>query len=347
MSEPGAAGGPTRVVGVVGCGVTGRVVVQELASLAGVRVVVLDPDASAARAAARSPAVVVDHVDDMLVADVVALCHPEPHHPLAARLVDAGVGVVSLSGLVDDADELLGMHHRAIAARASLVVGAGMAPGLTGLIARHLGQQLHVIDELHVSVHGTGGPECARSHHEALGARALGWHDGRWIERPGGSGRELCWFPEPIGAHDCYRAALADPVLLHRAFPTAERISARISATRRDRLTARLPMLTPPHSGGNTGAVRVEVRGALEGGERSSVIAGASGRAERLAAAVAVAAVELILLGEVPFGASSPGDEGLASTDLLERACGHGVALQEFTGVARTPPAASSAPAVR
>ena len=26
----------------------------------------------------------------------------------------------------------------------------------------------------------------------------------------GGTGRELCWFPDPIGGRDCYRAALAD-----------------------------------------------------------------------------------------------------------------------------------------
>ena len=36
---------------------------------------------------------------------------------------------------------------------------------------------------------------------------------GEWTERPAGSGRELCWFPDPVGGVDCYRAALADAVL--------------------------------------------------------------------------------------------------------------------------------------
>ena len=39
-------------------------------------------------------------------------------------------------------------------------------------------------------------------------------------------------------------------------------ISARRSARRRDRFTARLPMLSPPHQEGGIGALRVEVRGA-------------------------------------------------------------------------------------
>ena len=90
--------------------------------------------------------------------------------------------------------------------------------------------QLAEVDEIHIAMHGTGGPACARQHHHALGSRGRGWHDGAWIERPGGSGRELVWFPEPIGPADCYRGALGDPLVLHRAFPAAERISARVSA---------------------------------------------------------------------------------------------------------------------
>ena len=68
-------------------------------------------------------------------------------------------------------------------------------------------------------------------------------------------------------------------------------ISARVSATRRDRLTARLPMLPPPHASGDLGSVRVEVRGALADGARHTVIAGASGATADLAAAVCAATV--------------------------------------------------------
>jgi hypothetical protein len=40
-----------------------------------------------------------------------------------------------------------------------------------------------------------------------------------------------------------------------------QRVTARVAATRRDRLTGRLPMLRRPHPEGVVGAVRIEVRG--------------------------------------------------------------------------------------
>ena len=67
---------------------------------------------------------------------------------------------------------------------ATLIVGAAMSPGLTGLLADHLWRQLHVAEEIHVATHGTAGPACAARHHDALGETAIGWHDGAWIERP-------------------------------------------------------------------------------------------------------------------------------------------------------------------
>ena len=78
----------------------------------------------------------------------------------------------------------------------------------------------------------------------------MDWTEGTPRRRAGGSGRELVWFPEPVGGADSYRAALADPLLLAPVFPGARRITARMAATRRDRLTSWLPMLRPPHPEG-------------------------------------------------------------------------------------------------
>ena len=174
------------------------------------------------------------------------------------------------------------------AAAGRLVVGAAASPGLTGLLARLAADELDTVDEIHVAFHGTGGPACARQHHAALGSLSRVWYDGTWQERPGGTGRELCWFPDPVGAHDCYRAALPDPLLLHRAFPEATRVTARMTATRRDRLTARLPMLRPPHPEALEGSVRVEVRGpAAEA--RGAVLLGVAAPLGTVAGAVAAA----------------------------------------------------------
>ena len=207
-------------------------------------------------------------------APVVVLAGGGPHAEAAATLVRRGVHVVSTSGAVDDVRALLDLDDDARLAGVTVVLGAAVSPGLSGLLARHVAGRLAGVDELHVAVHGTGGPACAREHHRSLRGWAIGWQDEHWIERPAGSGRELCWFPEPVGARDCYRAEMPDPWLLHRSFPGVERISARMSATRRDRFTARLPMLSPPHREGGIGALRVEARGHDGTGARQAHIIG-------------------------------------------------------------------------
>jgi hypothetical protein len=323
--------GPAPIVGLVGYGVCGRRIGTHLLRQA-TNVAIFDP------AGPGSPrgAVTVAHAADLAVTDVVALCHPHPHAQLAAEYLAQGVSVVSMSADVDDVRTLVELDDRARRGGAALIVGAAMSPGLSGLLIDHLWRQLHVAEEIHVATHGTAGPACAVQHHDALGDTAIGWHDGAWIERTGGSGRELNWFPEPIGAKDCYRAALPDPFLIQRMFPTVSRISARVSGTRRDRLTARFPMLTPPHAAGDIGAVRVEVRGAAADGARVTVIAGASGPTGNLAAAVAGACIEACLGGAVEPGVHLVGGSTSDAPALLRRAVELGVQLQEFTGVPRS-----------
>lgn len=268
---------------------------------------------------------------------IVVLTTPEPHGPLASDLLARGIHVVSTTGSLGDVRALLDLDDAARSGGAALVVGAAVSPGLSGLIARYLQRQLARGDELHVSVHGTAGPACAREHHQALAGWALGWHDGKWIERAAGSGRELCWFPEPVGAMDCYRAELADPLLLHRSFPDVDRISARQSATRRDRLTARLPMLSPPHAEGGIGALRVEVRGDESSGARATLVMGV---AELLGTATAAVAVAMV--GELVrrlwsdrhrSGVVTTSDVDLDLSQVLRDVVRHGVRLQAFTGV--------------
>jgi hypothetical protein len=320
------------IVGVVGSGVTGSRVVGHLVAQQ-VPVAVFDPDRGVA--ARRRGVVVLDSIDDLTVCDLVVLCQPAPHVDVAQHLVNHGTAVLSVSDDIDDLRSMLDLSSDVDQQETTLILGAGMAPGLSGLLARMLAAQLHTLDELHVATHGTAGPACARQHHQALGDTALGWHDHEWIEPPGGSGRDLVWFPEPIGAHDCYRAAMGDPLLLHRAFPQAGRITARMSATRRDRFTARLPMLTPPHASGSLGAVRVEARGAGPQGERITLIAGAAGHTGDLAAAVCAATALRLVRQDVPVGVHAVGDDSLQALDLLHHAAELGVRVQEFTGVAR------------
>jgi len=269
-------------------------------------------------------------------AGVVVLAMAGPHAATAADLVRAGAHVVSTSGSVEDVRDLLDLDDTARGTGATLVVGAAVSPGLSGLLARELVGRLAGCDELHISRHGTAGPACAREHHHALRGWAMGWRDGGWVERPAGSGRELCWFPEPVGARDCYRGELSDPMLLHRSFPQVERITARVSATRRDWFTARLPMLSPPHREGGIGALRVEARGWDSDGARVTHIVGIAELIGTAAAAVAAAFVDHVTSGTAPAGVVTTSDADLPTAFLLSAVARGGVRMQSFTGIPHT-----------
>jgi hypothetical protein len=319
-------------IGVAGHGVVGRRVVAQLAERPEVEEVLLlgspgpvHPATPKARA-----------VDERVLrteSSVVVLATPTPQQPLAAVLLGSGCNVVTTSDDCADVDALVHLERVALHGGRSLVVGAAASPGLTGLLARMAADELDTLDELHVAIHGTGGPACARQHHEALGDTSRIWYDGAWQERPGGTGRELYWFPDPIGAHDCYRAALPDPVLLHRAFPEASRITARLTATRRDRLTARLPMLRPPHPEAREGALRVEGRG-HSGTARDAVVLGVARPLGVVAAAVACAVAVAVASGKLPEGLVVLGDEQLPTRELVHEVAADGVAIHRFTGTA-------------
>jgi hypothetical protein len=288
-------------VGILGVGAVGARLARQLVSTDVDQVVLRDDSVSRAELVARSlgEAATVDRgaMTDPFEADIVVLAGPgRVQAAQAAALVRSGTDVVSTSDDIDDVRALLALDHEARERGVHLVVGASFAPGLTCVLAAHGAARLDRVDEIHVAKSGTGGPACARQHHRAVGRGALDWRDGGWEHRPGGSGRELCWFPDPIGAQDCYRAALPDALVLVPAFPGIRRVTARVSATRRDRLTARLPMLWPTHPEGGPGAVRVELRG-RRGDARDVVILGAMDRPAVAAGAVAAVAVQAVVGG--------------------------------------------------
>lgn len=311
------------LVGVVGDGVVGRRVARRLS--------------------AASPAIDIRRIDTRLIdlatdsdigsLDVVVLAHPGPHHSDARRFLQRGVSVVSVCDAVDDMRVLLDLDALAREHGATLVPGAGMATGLATLLARQLSSGLEMVDEVHIAIHGTAGPACARQHHRALAGTAIGVIDGVELTARAGTGRRLVWFPEPVGAYDCYRAELPSPLIVRRAFPDVERIQARMSANRRDRLTSRLPMLTRPHHEGGVGAVRVEVRGVDADGGRDCVVAGVAELVGTATAGTACAFVELLVDGSLTPGLVVPGAADLATERLLRSIERFGVRLQEFTGV--------------
>lgn len=325
---------------LVGAGAVGGRIARQLSSSGDIgRLVVVDVHARRAEAvvgAIGGDAHATTAWSPSLVGagDVVVLALPGGHRRFAKVALERGAHVVSTASAESEVRSLLAFHVEARERGCHVVVGAAFGPGLTCVLARHAAAAFDEVTEVHVAKAGTGGPACARAHHRALAGASIDWRNGAWGRRPGGSGRELCWFPEPVGGQDCYRANLPDALLLVPALLGVERVTARVAASRRDRLTSRLPMLRPPHPEGLMGAVRVEVRG-RRGAARDVVALGAVDRPAVAAGAVAAVAATWAVSGRL----AEPGSGGLASlvsdpVPFLQELARRGVKAAVFEGSA-------------
>ena len=306
--------GSGKKVGVIGLGTVGARVVRQLLAndtVDSIQMYDIKPDRAREVATTMqecTSAVGSPHDFDV---DVVVLCGAGGSHgSYANNAMLAGQHVVSVGDGMADIKDLLDLDAEARVRGLSVIVGAGFAPGLSCVLARHAARHFDGVEEIHVFKAGTGGPDCARQHHRALGGDAIDWRDGSYVDRRGRSGRELVWFPDPLGSRDCYRGALADALLLAPLFPGVERVTSRISATRRDRLTALLPMMRRPHADGGPGAIRVELRG-TQGNGRDVVVLGAVDHPSVAAATVAAVATDRVLDGRWEHR----GARGLAGVD--------------------------------
>jgi hypothetical protein len=323
---------------VVGAGAVGVRAARQLASTDGVdglRIIERDEAKGMAVADSLGPvASATGELDGQSFdgADVVLLATPSGHRRLAEAALARGAHVVSVSDDIDEVRALLALDAEARERALSVVVGAGFAPGLTCVLARLAAKGFETVEEIHVAKSGTAGPACARQHHRALRTEVLDWRAGAWVTRRGGSGRQLAYFPEPVGGLDCYRAAVPDALLLAPAFPGVRRVTGRMAASRRDRLTSRLPMLRPPHPEGVIGGVRVELRG-----RRASLpdvrVLGAVDRPGIAAGAVAAVAAAWAADGRL----TRPGAGGLAAlldepSPFLRELARRGVKAAVFEG---------------
>jgi hypothetical protein len=296
---------------VVGAGAVGARAARQLHATDGVEdLVVVDADRPRAQQVALSlgaPARAEPWAPALLeAADAVVIALPDDHRHVAEAALERRAHVVSVASSLVEAQSLLDLDAEARERELCVAVGAGFSPGLSCLLARHAAVGFTAVEEVHVAKFGTGGPACARERHRALASEAVDWRDGAWSRRRGCSGRQLCWFPEPVGGRDCYRAALPDALLLVPAFPGVGRVSGRVAASRRDRLTARVPMLRRPHAEGMIGALRVEVRGRI-GASHDVRVLGALDRPAVAAGAVAAVAAVWVSSGR----GDRPGAAGL------------------------------------
>ena len=232
-TAPSSADALTTIL-LDGLGAVGTRAARQLVDTSGVNeLLVVDRDHSRAEDVAQVLGGVAHAVElrpeDPLPGSVDAVAAALPADAavsLARGALEAGIPFTST---IDDAGaiaEVVEFSERA--GRDSVVVApaCGLAPGLADVLARHAADALDSIDEVHIARSGVAGPACLANMRAARREPALEWHDGAWHEERRGSA-ELVWFPDPIGARECYSAA-SGIVLLVRAFPSVVRATVRM-----------------------------------------------------------------------------------------------------------------------
>lgn len=324
---------------LVGVGAVGARAARQLVETPGVDRVLI-ADARPARVAEVSDAMgvkaqIVDWQPGMALpegVDAVACAVPAGDDITIARdALDAGVPCVSAS---DDTLTIQGLLELDAAARehnVAIVIGAGLAPGLSDVLVRHAAESFDAIDDVNIARWGAAGEASASSVRVALADRGAELRDGVVVELRKRGGEELVWFPNPVDARSCEPVANGLELLAHAA-PGLGRASIRFG--RAEKPTRSLPRRRDPMN--EWGALRVEVWG-TRGAEREPQVFGAIDRTATAAGtvlALTVAGVAGALPGVV---VSEPGVHGLGGVvnarGFLSELARRGVKVAIFEGV--------------
>lgn len=249
---------------------------------------------------------------------------------VAAAAVTAGIPCASAG---DDASGLAGLHvldGPARSAGVTIAAGVGLAPGLADVLALHASNALDTVDEINIARFGVAGDACAASARRARRERAADVRDG--VLAPAKrSGRELVWFPDPVGARECTLVAPGVGLLCH-AFPDVARVSVRAAEIETG------PRWRWPRGADDEGwgALRVEVWG-MRGRARELIVYGVIERTA-IAVGTVLAVTTAALAGGLPgLVIPNPGTHGLGELVIarafLAELASRGVKAAVFEGV--------------
>lgn len=259
---------------------------------------------------------------------------------------DAAVRLRVISSASDLAtvQALLDLEHDAQKARVALLPAISASPGASTLLAHWLSADFDITERITTANYGldiTNQPGICR-----IGTKISEVDGAQLVTKRATLGGTQIWFPPPIGPVDCYRNALAEPLVLHRDFNKTDRI---IALTSRQpgsnqslftRLIRALKVSQDSPAQDVFGASWVEVRGRNESGYHHRVMAIAGEPAAITAATLAVVANYLNQTSKTPPKDGSiwtlgglGEDPGLLSQRLLTDLC-HFVKVFIYTGEA-------------
>jgi lysine 6-dehydrogenase len=245
--------------------------------------------------------------------------------------LEAGVACVTATDDTVAIQTLLELDGAAVEHGVPVVVGAGLAPGLSDVLVRHAADGLDTVDDVNVARWGAAGEASASTVRVALADRGAELHDGVVLPLAKRGGEELIWFPNPVDARGCEPVGNGLELLAH-AVPELARGTIRFA--RAEKQGWSLPRRSDPVN--EWGAIRVEVWG-TRGAVREPVVYGAIERTE-IAAGTVLALTAAALAGALPALVNArPGVHGLGRVVVprafLAELAARGVKVAVFEGV--------------
>ncbi len=254
--------------------------------------------------------------------DVVVLSVQAPDTTVLTTCAQRGVHVVDLGADPIPAEEHARLHDLANASAATLVLGAGLAPGLTNLLARKAFDALGGADTVDVTVLLGAG-----DHH---GTQAVRWTLDRLADKPPGRAKRV--YLPGLGHRRAIPFGFADQYSLRRSLGVrattrlcldSRVANAGLAALRLSGMAGRVrPDRLPGGLGGDVFVVRAD---AWQGSRHAAYAATGHGQS-RATAVVAAHVTADLLAGRLPPGAHCP-EQLTRLADLPERLAGDGITL--------------------
>jgi saccharopine dehydrogenase (NAD+, L-lysine-forming) len=204
---------------VIGTGNMGYIAARDLIENNEVTEVVLgDLDLNKAKQVAeklKSDKISVKHIDVMNRTELVktmkgfdAVVNCVWHtlvYEVTKAAIEAGVNCLDLGGLYHYTLKQLGLNDEAKRAEVTYIVGCGLSPGITNVMAKHGANKLDQVDEVHIRGGSPSSKEfklkfvyTPRTYLEQFTKNAIIFQNGEYKTVPPGSGREVVRLPEPF-----------------------------------------------------------------------------------------------------------------------------------------------------
>lgn len=159
----------------------------------------------------------------MKTADIVVNCIGPFYRyttKVCEAVIDAGVDCVDICDDFAATKEVLTLDEKAKEADITIITGLGSSPGLSNILARYSADKLDSVDDIKIAwvdtLTDTGGPAVFKHSLVDFVGPTHQYLDGKLMEVPGFSGREIFEFPPPIGKTEVVYFDHPEPLTLPR-----------------------------------------------------------------------------------------------------------------------------------